>query len=138
MTNEDGQSYAYTIASEKASFSAGGIDIECTISGNTLTASYDDGESPFTKTFTKEAAATLDAFAGTWVGKPFASEVTLVCDGKGSGTFAGNAIAYTVKGDTIEFECGGCACVVTKSGDKLSFTCDDSEYMPNFDLTKRA
>lgn len=138
VTNEDGQSYAYTIASEKASFSAGGIDIECTISGNTLTASYDDGESPFTKTFTKEAAATLDAFAGTWVGKPFASEVTLVCDGKGSGTFAGNAIAYTVKGDTIEFECGGCACVVTKSGDKLSFTCDDSEYMPNFDLTKRA
>lgn len=80
----------------------------------------------------------LDAFAGTWVGKPFAIEVTLVCDGKGSGTFAGNAIAYTVKGDTIEFECGGCACVVTKSGDKLSFTCDDSEYMPNFDLTKRA
>lgn len=137
VTNEDGQSYAYTIASEKASFSAGGIDIECTISGNTLTASYDDGESPFTKTFTKEAE-TLDAFAGTWVGKPFASEVTLVCDGKGSGTFAGNAIAYTVKGDTIEFECGGCACVVTKSGDKLSFTCDDSEYMPNFDLTKRA
>lgn len=55
VTNEDGQSYAYTIASEKASFSAGGIDIECTISGNTLTASYDDGESPFTKTFTKQA-----------------------------------------------------------------------------------
>lgn len=53
VTNEDGQSYAYTIASEKASFSAGGIDIECTISGNTLTASYD--ESPFTKTFTKQA-----------------------------------------------------------------------------------
>ncbi len=55
VTNEAGQSYAYTIASEKASFSAGGIDIECTISGNTLTASYDDGESPFTKTFTKQA-----------------------------------------------------------------------------------
>lgn len=54
VTNEDGQSYAYTIASEKASFSAGGIDIECTISGNTLTASYDD-ESHFTKTFTKQA-----------------------------------------------------------------------------------
>lgn len=133
-----------------------------TVSGSTINVSnfylYDDDENTFTVTstgitvkcsgdygnyslegdFTKEAAATLDAFAGTWVGKPFASEVTLVCDGKGSGTFAGNAIAYTVKGDTIEFECGGCACVVTKSGDKLSFTCDDSEYMPNFDLTKRA
>lgn len=133
-----------------------------TVSGSTINVSnfylYDDDENTFTVTstgitvkcsgdfgnyslegdFTKEAAATLDAFAGTWVGKPFASEVTLVCDGKGSGTFAGNAIAHTVKGDTIEFECGGCACVVTKSGDKLSFTCDDSEYMPNFDLTKRA
>lgn len=132
------------------------------VSGSTINVSnfylYDDDENTFTVTstgitvkcsgdygnyslegdFAKEAAATLDAFAGTWVGKPFASEVTLVCDGKGSGTFAGNAIAYTVKGDTIEFECGGCACVVTKSGDKLSFTCDDSEYMPNFDLTKRA
>lgn len=92
----------------------------------------------FTKTTKPSGGEDLDAFAGTWVGKPFASEVTLVCDGKGPGTFAGNAIAYTVKGDTIEFECGGCACVVTKSGDKLSFTCDDSEYMPNFDLTKRA
>lgn len=132
-----------------------------TVSGSTINVSnfylYNDDENTFTVTstgitvkcsgdygnyslegdFTKEAE-TLDAFAGTWVGKPFASEVTLVCDGKGSGTFAGNAIAYTVKGDTIEFECGGCACVVTKSGDKLSFTCDDSEYMPNFDLTKRA
>lgn len=138
VTNEEGRSYAYTVKDGKASFSDGTNDIVCTISGNSLTAAYDDGEFQFTKTFTKEAAATLDAFAGTWVGKPFASEVTLVCDGKGSGTFAGNAIAYTVKGDTIEFECGGCACVVTKSGDKLSFTCDDSEYMPNFDLTKRA
>ena len=138
VTNEDGTSYAYTISGDKAIFSTMAYDIECTISGNSLTVNYDDGESPFTKTFTKEAAETLDAFAGTWVGKPFTSEVTLVCDGKGSGTFAGNAITYTVKGDTIEFECGGCACVVTKSGDKLSFTCDDSDYMSDFDLTKRA
>lgn len=110
-----------------------------TVTATGIDVSFDDEyqENTFKASFTKEAE-TLDAFAGTWVGKPFASEVTLVCDGKGSGTFAGNAIAYTVKGDTIEFECGGCACVVTKSGDKLSFTCDDSEYMPNFDLTKRA
>lgn len=110
-----------------------------TVTATGIDVSFDNEyqENTFKASFTKEAE-TLDAFAGTWVGKPFASEVTLVCDGKGSGTFAGNAIAYTVKGDTIEFECGGCACVVTKSGDKLSFTCDDSEYMPNFDLTKRA
>lgn len=110
-----------------------------TVTATGIDVSFDNEyqENTFKASFTKEAE-TLDVFAGTWVGKPFASEVTLVCDGKGSGTFAGNAIAYTVKGDTIEFECGGCACVVTKSGDKLSFTCDDSEYMPNFDLTKRA
>lgn len=98
VTNEDGQSYAYTIASEKASFSAGGIDIECTISGNTLTASYDDGESPFTKTFTKEAAATLDAFAGTWK----YSDFVLTFDGKGNGTFNNGSemtFTYTVSGN---------------------------------------
>lgn len=98
VTNEDGQSYAYTIASEKASFSAGGIDIECTISGNTLTASYDDGESPFTKTFTKEAAATLDAFAGTWK----YSDFVLTFDGKGNGTFNNGSemtSTYTVSGN---------------------------------------
>lgn len=114
------------------------------VDGKMTVASKDsDGYTNFsdliaTKIADPEGDVALDAFAGTWVGKPFASEVTLVCDGKGSGTFAGNAITYTVKGDTIEFECGGCACVVTKSGDKLSFTCDDSEYMPDFDLTKRA
>lgn len=119
-------------------------DFICTLADGAL-AVVDDGVSIGSArkiadpaSSTEDPSETLDAFAGTWVGKPFASEVTLVCDGKGSGTFAGNAIAYTVKGDTIEFECGGCACVVTKSGDKLSFTCDDSEYMPNFDLTKRA
>lgn len=119
-------------------------DFICTLADGAL-AVVDDGVSIGSArkiadpaSSTEDPSETLDAFAGTWVGKPFASEVTLVCDGKGSGTFAGNAIAYTVKGDTIEFECGGCACVVTKSGDKLSFTCDDAEYMPNFDLTKRA
>lgn len=55
VTNEEGRSYAYTVKDGKASFSDGTNAIECTISGNTLTASYDDGESPFTKTFTKQA-----------------------------------------------------------------------------------
>lgn len=65
VTNEEGRSYAYTVKDGKASFSDGTNDIVCTISGNSLTAAYDDGEYQFTKTFTKEAAATLDAFAGT-------------------------------------------------------------------------
>ena len=55
VTNEDGNSFAYTIVSGKAKFSTGALDIECTISGSSMTASYDDGESPFSKTFTKQA-----------------------------------------------------------------------------------
>lgn len=137
VTNEEGNSFAYTISNGKAKFVNNALDIECSISGNTMTVSYDDGDAPFSKTFTKEAAETLDAFAGTWSGKPFASAVEMVLDGKGSGTFAGNAITYTVKGESIEFTCNGCACVVTKSGDKLNFTCDDAEWMPDFTLTKQ-
>jgi len=138
VTNEEGNSFAYTISNGKAKFVNNALDIECSISGNTMTVSYDDGESPFSKTFTKEAEETLDAFAGTWSGKPFANAIEMILDGKGSGTFAGNAITYTVKGDSIEFTCNGCACVVTKSGDKLNFTCDDAEWMPDFTLTKQA
>ena len=55
VTNEDGNSFAYTIVSGKAKFSTGALDIECTISGNTMTVSYDAGDAPFTKTFTKQA-----------------------------------------------------------------------------------
>lgn len=127
----------YTINENVVKFSFYYEDFICTLADGAL-AVVDDGVSIGSARKIADPIVEHDAFEGTWVGKPFASEVTLVCDGKGSGTFAGNAIAYTVKGDTIEFECGGCACVVTKSGDKLSFTCDDSEYMPNFDLTKRA
>ncbi len=55
VTNEEGRSYAYTVKDGKASFSDGANDIVCTISGNSLTAAYDDGEYQFTKTFTKQA-----------------------------------------------------------------------------------
>lgn len=111
-----------------------------TVTATGIDVSFDDEyyENTFKASFTKEAAETLDAFAGTWSGKPFASAVEMVLDGKGSGTFAGNAITYTVKGESIEFTCNGCACVVTKSGDKLNFTCDDAEWMPDFTLTKQA
>lgn len=55
VTNEEGRSYAYTVKDGKASFSDGANAIVCTISGNSLTAAYDDGEYQFTKTFTKQA-----------------------------------------------------------------------------------
>lgn len=142
VTNEDGQSYAYTIASEKASFSAGGIDIECTISGNTLTASYDDGESPFTKTFTKEAAETLDAFAGTW---KFGS-VTFVFDGKGSVTVSGSyegTYTYSIDaaGTTATFRnteyCEDITCKLNSDG-SMTVNDESSEWLNNAKFTKQA
>lgn len=144
VTNEDGQSYAYTIASEKASFSAGGIDIECTISGNTLTASYDDGESPFTKTFTKEAAATLDAFAGTWSGKIGTATWTIVIDGKGNFTANGTAYHYTVDSETkassVEADGSDKLFVFTLKGNTLSVERYDADMMETYNgtLTKQA
>ena len=56
VTNEEGNSFAYTISNGKAKFVNNALDIECSISGNTMTVSYDDGNAPFSKTFTKEAA----------------------------------------------------------------------------------
>lgn len=144
VTNEDGQSYAYTIASEKASFSAGGIDIECTISGNTLTASYDDGESPFTKTFTKEAAETLDAFAGTWSGKIGTATWTIVIDGKGNFTANGTAYHYTVDSETkassVEADGSDKLFVFTLKGNTLSVERYDADMMETYTgtLTKQA
>ena len=66
----------------KAKFTAGTNDVICTLNGDKLTADYDDGEYQFSKTFTKEAAETLDAFAGTWKSGSFA----FTFDGKGTVT----------------------------------------------------
>lgn len=139
VTNEDGQSYAYTIASEKASFSAGGIDIECTISGNTLTASYDDGESPFTKTFTKEAAETLDAFAGTWV----KGSDTIVFDGKGNGNQGAYTFSYTVGTDgkaTFSYGSRDWTAVLSSDGNTITVSYYDDDAMTDysFKYTKQA
>lgn len=138
VTNEDGQSYAYTIASEKASFSAGGIDIECTISGNTLTASYDD-ESPFTKTFTKEAAETLDAFAGTWV----KGSDTIVFDGKGNGNQGAYTFSYTVGTDgkaTFSYGSRDWTAVLSSDGNTITVSYYDDDAMTDcsFKYTKQA
>ncbi len=139
VTNEDGKSYAYTIASEKASFSAGGIDIECTISGNTLTASYDDGESPFTKTFTKEAAETLDAFAGTWV----KGSDTIVFDGKGNGNQGAYTFSYTVGTDgkaTFSYGSRDWTAVLSSDGNTITVSYYDDDAMTDFSFkyTKQA
>lgn len=127
----------YTVTDNLVKFNFYYCDYICTFEGGSLTV-LEDNSSIGTARKIAELPVVLDAFAGTWSGKSFASTVEMVLDGKGSGTFAGNAITYTVKGDTIEFTCSGHACVVTKSGDKLNFTCDDAEWMADFTLTKQA
>lgn len=134
VTNEEGRSYAYTVKDGKASFSDGTNDIVCTISGNSLTAAYDDGEYQFTKTFNKEAAATLDAFAGTWSGKVGQNKITVVCDGKGNIKIGDTSYTYTITDGKIVVGCY----TFTKSGDAIKAVYDDGEYSFDGTLTKQA
>ena len=142
VTNEEGRSYAYTVKDGKASFSDGTNDIVCTISGNSLTAAYDDGEYKFTKTFTKEAAATLDAFAGTW---KFGS-VTFVFDGKGSVTVSGSyegTYTYSIDaaGTTATFRNTAyyedITCKLNADG-SMTVNDESSEWLNNATFTKQA
>lgn len=142
VTNEEGRSYAYTVKDGKASFSDGTNDIVCTISGNSLTAAYDGGEYQFTKTFTKEAAATLDAFAGTW---KFGS-VTFVFDGKGSVTVSGSyegTYTYSIDaaGTTATFRNTAyyedITCKLNADG-SMTVNDESSEWLNNAKFTKQA
>lgn len=143
VTNEEGRSYAYTVKDGKASFSDGANDIVCTISGNSLTAAYDDGEYQFTKTFTKEAE-TLDAFAGTWSGKIGTATWTIVIDGKGNFTANGTAYHYTVDSETkassVEADGSDKLFVFTLKGNTLSVERYDADMMETSTgtLTKQA
>lgn len=135
VTNEDGNSFSYTIASGKAKFVNGGLDIECSISGNTMTVSYDDGDAPFSKTFTKQVEETLDAFAGTWKSGSFA----FTFDGKGTVTNEdGNSYQYTVVDGKAKFTAGTNDVICTLNGDKLTADYDDGEYQFSKTFTKQA
>ncbi len=137
VTNEDGNSFAYTIVSGKAKFSTGALDIECTISGSSMTASYDDGESPFSKTFTKEAAETLDAFAGTW--KTSDGKFSWIFDGKGNVTNEdGNSFAYTIVSGKAKFSTGALDIECTISGSSMTASYDDGESPFSKTFTKQA
>ena len=66
----------------------------------------------------EEDEPTLDAFAGTWVGKNcYGVTVTIVINGDGTGTYNDGAFTYTV------------------SGNKLSFTYNWEDYSLNGDPT---
>lgn len=109
-----------------------------TVTATGIDVSFDDeyNENAFKASFTKEAAETLDAFAGTWISTN--PKYTVVFDGKGAGTFNGTAITYTVTGNKATFTFGDFACEVTLSGNKLAFESDDVDSMPGATLTKQA
>lgn len=109
-----------------------------TVTATGIDVSFDDEyqENTFKASFTKEAAETLDAFAGTWIST--SPKYTVVFDGKGAGTFNGTAITYTVTGNKATFTFGDFACEVTLSGNKLTFESDDVDSMPGATLTKQA
>lgn len=129
-----------------------------TVSGSTINVSnfylYDDDENTFTVTstgitvkcsgdfgnyslegdFTKEAAATLDAFAGTWSGKVGQNKITVVCDGKGNIKIGDTSYTYTITDGKIVVGCY----TFTKSGDAIKAVYDDGEYSFDGTLTKQA
>lgn len=138
------------------------------VSGSTINVSnfylYDDDENTFTVTstgitvkcsgdfgnyslegdFTKEAAATLDAFAGTWSGKIGAATWTIVIDGKGNFTANGTAYHYTVDSETkassVEADGSDKLFVFTLKGNTLSVERYDADMMETYTgtLTKQA
>lgn len=129
-----------------------------TVSGSTINVSnfylYDDDENTFTVTstgitvkcsgdfgnyslegdFTEEAAATLDAFAGTWSGKVGQNKITVVCDGKGNIKIGDTSYTYTITDGKIVVGCY----TFTKSGDAIKAVYDDGEYSFDGTLTKQA
>lgn len=137
-----------------------------TVSGSTINVSnfyrYDDDENTFTVTstgitvkcsgdygnyslegdFTKEAAATLDAFAGTW---KFGS-VTFVFDGKGSVTVSGSyegTYTYSIDaaGTTATFRNTAyyedITCKLNADG-SMTVNDESSEWLNNAKFTKQA
>lgn len=79
-----------------------------TVTATGIDVSFDDEyqENTFKASFTKEAAATLDAFAGTWT----YSDFVLTFDGKGNGTFNNGSemtFTYTVSGNIAKISSFG-------------------------------
>lgn len=110
---------------------------------NTLTVTADGVKSDFSgdygtyslkETFAKEAAETLDAFAGTWSGKVGHNNLTVVCDGKGNIKVGDTSYTYTITDGKIVVG----DYTFTKSGDTIKAVYDDGEYSFDGTLTKQA
>lgn len=117
-----------------------------TVTATGIDVSFDDEyqENTFKASFTKEAAATLDAFAGTWSGKIGTATWTIVIDGKGNFTANGTAYHYTVDSETkassVEADGSDKLFVFTLKGNTLSVERYDADMMETYigTLTKQA
>ena len=107
-----------------------------TVTATGIDVSFDDEyqENTFKASFTKEAAETLDAFAGTWSGKVGYNNLTVVCDGKGNIKVGDTSYTYTIADNKIVVGCY----TFTKSGDTIKAVYDDGEYSFDGTLTKQA
>lgn len=114
----------------------GGSANTFTVTATGIDVSFDDEyyENTFKASFTKEAAETLDAFAGTWSGKVGHNNVTVVCDGKGNIKVGDTSYTYTIADGKIVVGCY----TFTKSGDTIKAVYDDGEYNFEGTLTKQA
>lgn len=120
--------------SDFAAFNDGENTITITSTGLTVHVSGGSGDDVYNASFTKEAAETLDAFAGTWSGKVGHNNVTVVCDGKGNIKVGDTSYTYTIADGKIVVGCY----TFTKSGDTIKAVYDDGEYNFEGTLTKQA
>lgn len=120
--------------SDFAAFNDGENTITITSTGLTVHFSGGSGDDVYNASFTKEAAETLDAFAGTWSGKVGQNKITVVCDGKGNIKIGDTSYTYTITDGKIVVGCY----TFTKSGDAIKAVYDDGEYSFDGTLTKQA
>ncbi len=93
---------SYSVAENVATFSADDNKWTCTLDGDSMTvlAVDMDGSYYANSTYTKQAEAQLDAFAGTYSN----GTNTLIFNDDGTGKFNDDAFTYTVSGDVANID----------------------------------
>lgn len=107
----NGDAITYTVSENTLSFTYN-YAIYYTLSGDPstgkLTVAWEDDESSYPSFEAVKQGGSedpeLDAFAGTWVGTLFGSQMTFVIYGDGTGEFNGTAMKYTISGNRLSFE----------------------------------
>lgn len=108
--------------SDFAAFNDGENTITITSTGLTVHFSGGSGDDVYNASFTKEAAETLDAFAGTWKN----SSLSWTFDGKGNVSDEdGKSYAYTITDGKEVFKTSSYTITCTLSGDNISAYYDD-------------